>query len=379
MSAPLITVLVRDVNGDIVDEIEDFVKIDVIRRFRDVSSWSIEAPLTDASLALSQPGAAIVIQRVGTLISGPMQVTERSWAHDVDNLILSGVSDDSLLWDRIVYPASPSGTSGTVFSAAAYDALTDVAETVMKHFVEANCSVTGFDGTDRVVPGLVMGPDLGRGLSVVGSGRFQSVGQMCQDLAIAGGVGFDVVDLVFDVYVPVDRTDDILFSQEIGNLYGFDYSNTAPTATHFVIAGGGEDVARTFLLGGDDAAAATWNRRIELFVDRRDTTDSTQLAQELATRQADNAAKTVLELKPVDVDGMTYGVDYNLGDLATATTDGSSIQGVIAQVELALDDTGETVVPTVSSQTAQAAVDVLKAFTEIRKLKRAVSSLERNL
>lgn len=367
---------VRDANGDISEELDDFTSAAVVLRFRDVSSWSVEVPPSSAATALAQPGASIVIERNDqVLISGPTQQVERTWSIDRSGFVVSGVSDDVVLWDRLVYPAAPAAPP-FVFVDDAYDVFTGPAETVLRHYVRANC---GSGPWARPVPGLAMTADLGRGATLTGRGRFQTVGEMLQELSLTNELGFEVRDLTFNVFTPVDRRDEIVFGEEVGNLKSFDYSFSAPSATHFVVAGRGEGTQRSFLLGGDAAAERRWGRRIESFRDRRDTEDMAELNQTLQAEIADHAGTSDLRLAPIDVPGMAYGIDYSLGDTATTLIDEIELTGTLAQVELALDERGETVLPSLTTQTTAGARDAIRLFDTIRQLRRRTSALERTL
>jgi Siphovirus ReqiPepy6 Gp37-like protein len=376
-----VEIFVRGRDGVDGDQIEAFTKLSVVLRFRDVSSWSLEAPRTDSMASLCQPGAAIVVERDGkVLISGPLTQPERQWGGDNgdDLLIASGVSDDVVLWDRVVYPIAPRDAV-KAFSDDDYDVATGRAEAIMKHYVIANCTAAAFGGPDRAVPGLTIAPDLGRGLTVTGRGRFQTVGEMLQDMGVAGGgLGFRVEDLSFDVYEPSDRSDDAVFSTEMGNLIDFDYKTAIPQATHVVCAGGGQGVDRTFAFGADAAASTRWNRRIEVFQDARDTQDPNELAQRVTQTLTDKAEHPAFTLTPLDTPDLTFGEDYFLGDLVSVP-DELDVAGTVNQVELTLDENGETIKPSVSSPTTATALAVLKAFDRIRDLQRRTSALERTL
>ncbi len=372
----MIGLYVRDSNGDISEELDDYTSAAVVLRFRDVSSWSIEVPPSSAATALAQPGASVVIERNDqVLISGPTQQVERTWSLDRDGLVISGLSDEVVLWDRLVYPATPAPPP-FVFVDDAYDVFSGPAETVLRHYVQANCIAGPWA---RPVAGLIMTPDLGRGEQLTGRGRFQTVGEMLQELSLTNALGFEVRDLTFDVLSPVDRRDEIVFGEEVGNLKSLDYSFSAPSATHFVVAGGGEGTARSFLLGGDDAIADRWGRRIEAFRDRRDTEDVVELTQTLQSEIADQAGASELKLTPVDVPGMTFGTDYALGDTATALIDEVELIGTVSQVDLSFDAQGETVKPSLSTQTTAGARDAIRLFDTIRSLRRRTSALERTL
>lgn len=368
---------VRDSTGDVIHEIDEYEQFDAVLRDRDVSSWSFSAPPTQATLALGEPGAGIVVQRDGRdILSGPMREDERKWAEGDDALILSGYSDDIALWDRIAYPTVPIGTSGSVFANAAHDVRTGNAETVIKGYVTANLITGGsFAGGGRAVSGLTAAPNLARGTTVTGRARFQVLGVLLQELSLPGGdLGFGILNNVFDVFEHRDRENEAVFSAEIGNLAEYSLKRAAPVATHVVVAGGGEEVERQFVIGGDDAASTRWGRRVEMFRDRRDTVDLVELDQTLVEELADKGEKIEVSLRPIDTDSVTFDRDYRVGDRVNV----EGVTAAIREVAITLDADGETIKPDVASATTASAQSLLRIFDAVRNLRRQVGMLERS-
>lgn len=370
----MIQIFTRDKSGNVDFEIDEFTKLDVILRRNDVSTWALDLPVTAPALAVAQPGMSIIVDRDGeTLISGPVHQIDRTWDVNTNRLTVSGVSDDFLLWARLVYPCAPTGTPPTLFSADDYDHRTGIAETVMRAYVNANM----VSGTwARTVSGLTLAPDLGRGSSVIGNGRFELVGDLLAQLALAGGdLTFGIKNLQFYVDQPQDLSTEAVFSEEIGNLVSFNYSLTAPAATHFVVGGSGDLTARAFVVGGNSTAATAWDR-IEAFRDRRDTTDTTEMTQTLNTEISDKGVKTGLKIRPIDIPSLRYGADYGF-DTVTAVIDGTEITDIIRQVELTYDGNGEVVAPSIESASTSGAAAVLRIFDQLRNLERRLGALER--
>jgi hypothetical protein len=359
---------VRLRDGSVIGELDDYTQFDMILRRRDVASWSVTAPTQEMTDALIIPGSGIVVERDGVVIlSGSMTEINRYWSDQTDHFIITGLSDDCVLFDRIVYPHP------TNFSLREYDVFTGKAETAMRHYVTGNAIArTGFS-----VPAISLAPsDGGRGATVTGRGRFQNLGELLQSLAVAGGeMNFSVVDRKFDVSMPVDRSDEAVFSTETGNLASYEYAIRAPKSTDIVVGGGGEGTARTFGTGENLVARQRWGRRIEVFRDRRDTIDITEIEQTLREEMAEQAEENTVALRPIDVPGREYGTDYKINDLVTV----EGIEARVAEVRLTLDENGETIVPSVSSTSTIAAQSILRSFDAIRTLQRQVRDLQRTL
>jgi hypothetical protein len=360
---------VRERNGDVVGELSDFTQFDMIIRRRDVGSWSVQVPIEEPLAdVLITPSTGIVVERDGEVIlSGPMAEVNRFWSDQTDHYIITGLSDDVVLFDRLVFPHP------TDFGAAAYDVFTGKAEAAMRHYVQLNA----INRTQAGVPSIALAPgDQGRGVSVTGRGRFQVLGELLQSLAISGGeMNFSVVDMTFDVSMPVDRTGDAVFSVESGNLVEFSYSKKAPKATNMIVGGGGELTDRKFLLGFNAVENDRWGRRIEVFRDRRDTVDTQEMLQTLQEELSSQAEENAVSLRPIDVPGREYGTDYEVNDLVTV----EGIEARIAEVRITLDENGETISPSVASSSTVAAQSILRSFDAIRTLQRQVRDLQRML
>lgn len=378
-------ITVRNKDGSEDYAIRQFAKLDIVERENDVSSWSLEAPLSDATIALGTPGASIVIERNDrVLISGPMTQPYRYWSSQTDHIVISGLSDDVYLWDRLVYPCAPNlmSVTNTPFDTAEYDVRTGAGETVIRQYVAANAGGGTFSTgsqSGRAVSGLTQSADQGTGSVITGRGRFQILGDLLQQLAVAaGGLRFGITALQFWVKSARDISTDIEFSREMRNVLSIEYRRKAPTATHLVVAGSGEGTARTAFLDGDTVASGNW-RRVESFRDRRDTADLSELMQTMSEELVNNAESAGLKLVPRDLPYLTYGADYERGDIVAAVIDGARIVDQLRQVEITLDQNGYTVAPSIESASTSGAASVLRVFDKWREFERRLNHLERTL
>lgn len=356
-------------------EVTHFTSLEVVLRHNKPASWVLSGvdPSSDAATTLAQPGAGIIVRRgEDVLVSGPVTRPERRWNTQEDAYDFAGVSDDIWLERRLVNPVP----LGPPYTASAYDVRSGVAETVLRSYVGAHAGPGARD--ERRVFGLSLAADAGRGTTVVGRGRFQVLGDLMRQLAIAGGdLGFRIVQsgsgLQFQVYQPTDLSDSVVFSPGLGNLASYGYVSEAPGANHVIAAGSGEGTARTFVEGGDSGSIAKWGR-VESFRDRRDTADLTELAQSRDEELAEKAETSGLSLSPLDTESIAFSRDYGLGDKVSVMVDGVRISDVLREVRVTYDENGETVTPVLETPGNQTGPRV---FDEVRALRRRVRDLER--
>lgn len=330
---------------------------------------------SEKSDLLSTAGYGIIVERDDEeIFTGFTTQIEPKWSRNDDLTIISGYSDERILWDQLAFPCDPdwADVDGLVFSTDEYDVVSGVAETVMKAYVSSN-----FADSDRRVAGasaISIGADIARGSSVIGRARFQFLGDLLTELAIAGGdLGFYVRGGEFDVYEPRDLSDAQIFSEESGNLESYSGTRKAPTATDVITAGGGEGTARIFARNRDTARENEWNRHIEVLADARDTSNLTELSQRGDKTLSEGAEVTALDVQAIDRPNREFGRDWRVGDYVRI----GEIPAVVREARLSLDKDGETVRPTIDSVTAVSARDLIMLFDEVRALKRQVNYLQR--
>lgn len=357
-------------------QVEDFRSLTVPLRFNRTSTWLLELDATSPAVALLGRTVGLIVERDGvTLLSGPVVSINRESSGDRDTVTVTGVDDTVWLERRLALPVP----SGPPYTAAEYDDKQGPAETVLRWYVDRNLGPAAT--TARRLPYLTLPGDLARGSTVRGFGRFHTLLELLQPLALAGGdLGFRIVQvgagLQFQVYVPTDRTATAVFSRELGNLAAYAYATTAPVADYVIVAGQGEGTLRSFAEGGTQADIDVYGR-IEQFRDRRDVDDPAILPQALTEALAESKPGTALSITPIDTAAVKFGVDYNLGDRVSVLIDGEQIQDVVREVTLSLTaDRGEQIAPLVGTPGA-ANPSALALFARQERLDRRISNQER--
>jgi hypothetical protein len=371
-----VQIFARDAALRRTGQVQDFRNLTMPLRFNRTGAWVLELDVHSPAVPLLGRTDGLIVERDGvTLLSGPVVGLSRTSDGDRDTVVVNGVDDTVWLERRLALP----DPFGPPYTSAAYDSKQGLAETVLRWYVDRNLGPSATP--TRRLPYLTLPADLGRGSTVRGFGRFHTLLELLQPLALAGGdLGFRIVQvdggLEFQVGVPADRTATAVFSRELGNLAGYNYSVSAPAADYVIVAGQGEGTARAFAEGGTQSDIDVYGR-IEQFRDRRDIEDPAVLPQALGEALAEAQPATALSIKPIDTPAVTFGVDYNLGDRVSVLVDGEEIQDIVREVTLTLTpERGEQVTPLVGTPGATSP-QALALFARQERLDRRVSNQER--
>ncbi|MGX9921794.1 siphovirus ReqiPepy6 Gp37-like family protein [Streptomyces sp. NPDC002248] len=354
-----------------------WTNVDVTRRFNEPGSGSLTLPARPETMAQLQPGNRIVMIRDGRIwMAGPME-TPVDYAWDlnenagVGTVTINWADDLAPLAGHITWPKP--ALAWTAQQGNDWRQISGNAETTIRTLVNENAGPGAL--ADRRVPGLVVAPAVGVGTNVVTRTRFEPLLEVCRRAALDGGLGFGVDQadgqLVFAVYAPRDLTKVARFSTALGNLRSVQYKQSAPGATHVLVAGTeSEDSAtRAFVQRADTSAAATW-WRVEEYLDGGAETDAAgELTAAGNTELAEQAAPVELATVTADTPALRAGVDYTLGDRVTVELPhGLEVTDIVRSIHLqATPDSGEYVTAVVGSPEASTdpqTVRVLRSLTK---------------
>jgi hypothetical protein len=379
-----LTVEVRNKTFDRVGALSgtDIVGAEFILRHNEVGSWKVtlhsSSPMADL---LRTPGFGLIVTGPnGVILSGPTLSAQLQQTEDdpQGTWTIEGADDSVILAERLLYP-DPAEADVSAQSSS-HDRRTAVAETVLKEYVDANL-VSG--PVVRQVSNLTVATDLGRGSTVVGSARFDNANELFFDLAQTGGLGYSIdqqgAGLVFDVYVPVDRSALVRFDIDNGRLSSADYGYAAPSLTRAIVGGAGEQEERLFFEGTltqSTEAETLWGRRIESFVDARSTQETAEFEQEANEALIDEGkTRIALTVTPTDNTTMLFGSEWGLGDTITVTVRDIVATAIVFTVALSVQtdgvylaaEVGKAVPSTYESKLSKAALTQSKRIGEIER------------
>ena len=309
------------------------LNLELTEPFNNVGEWKLTMAADDPlAKILRRPGAGIIVTGPNDVImSGPMVNPEFAATQDDPggSITFTGVSDTIALSDALAFPdpTNPNGASQT----KAHDVRQGKAEDVMHSFVMANIGPTA--PVERRKARLIDGPSQGRGPAVIKSARFPVLGNLLTELAVLGNLGFRVVqrgtNLVFETYRITDRTAFIRLDVGNGTLAGSRVAISPPGVTRAIVAGQGELVKRQFLQVQTTeslAAEADWGRRIEKFIDQRNTDkwDELQQAGDEAMEESGFTAVNV-QVVPMEDSSMRFGHEWYLGDKVSVVVEDQEV------------------------------------------------------
>ncbi len=329
--------------------------------FNTVGSWSLKMAATRANRALFTPGSGVQIFRDDDLfLSGPVESIgfTRDPSTDPDPGTLTVAGADDLVWlsDRIVYPDPTQPATNQ--TAASNWVASGPAGTLMVQLVDTQVGANA--AVPRRAPLVRVGVGSGVGASVGVNARYSPLMDELRSLALAGGdLRMAMVQvgtasgqrLQFNVSPTRDLSGSARFGFDLGNLRAASFTQQAPTGTRAIVAAQGVGTARNMVEFSDPADEQSWSRRIEQFVDQRQTNDPVILAQ--AGRDALAAGAVTVSLASTTVDSPTlrFGADdpavgivgYGLGDqVSVSPLPGVAVTNSVRQVVLTAvnSDTG---------------------------------------
>lgn len=352
-----------------------------------VGSWELKLPAYELNAAgvrvehelckaLRQPGAGLIITGPGGVaLSGPaVESMVSTDATDPDGIwSFTGVSDmhilmDALAWgDPTTYDLAAQKTSNDTQSAAA--------ETLIYSYVSRNIGTAAV--TQRKNTRLTLATDQGRGPVQQKSPRFQNLLQLVQEIVAGTTLIVDIVQVGVNLEVRVTERADLSgkIRMDIANdqLSSVNYTYSAPGATHAIVAGQGEGIERTMIMrstSDSEAASTAWGRRIERFIDQRQTDSVTELqGAGDDSLSGDGKTITAFEVTPNPNLNLVYGVDWTVGAKVTVVIQGQETVAIVTEVPISISSDGVlvgAVVGNPSGFTWEATVDAKTSDLETR-------------
>jgi hypothetical protein len=290
-------------------------------------------------------------------------------------ITLSGADYLAIVANRIAYPDPTKPWSGQLANSSSV-VVNAPLETAIKYYVNSNMGPNAI--SSRVHPLLDIAADQGRGPAVIYSVNFHS-GQSLNLMDVIRAMiaktnskmGVRVTQngsrLLFDVYMPVDKTGTAWFAESLGNLTSINFSLTDPTCTDALVQGA------TPMLKHDGTADPSSPSFIEVANPSTSWTKVEQYTDDTAESNSDNLDTTArnalytgsmgpnMAVTATESPFLVYGRDYSVGDIVSvsvrAATDNTPevyYQDVVSSATLTCDATQQpimNVVPVIGNAT----------------------------
>lgn len=240
-----------------------------------------------------------------------------------DAATMTGTAESmlTLLRRRIIaYPASSSDNLRSTF-------LNRSVEQIMTTLVAYNCTAlaTTTNGRDRngmfTTPTITVAASQNRGTLISWQGSRRNLLRALQDIADAHGGDFAlerIGDAAFEFrYYPFlgqDRTADVVFSLERGNMTNPRLDRIPASATAIIAAGQGAEEQRDVVVVGSGDR--------EQYLDARNESTSAALTRRAQAALTAAAPRSQLRFDPIQIPVCAYGVHYAVGDLVRASYQG---------------------------------------------------------
>jgi Siphovirus ReqiPepy6 Gp37-like protein len=367
----------------------DFAELELVENYGPPDTLSLTGDL-DQLRPVLKPGRGCVVWDGNGVqrFNGVIQSIER---RGDQTATATFVSDLQRLWDRITYP-DPTA-SWEAQSLATHDVQTGTQEARIIAYVRRNAGDQALNtgSEQRRIPSLRVPTSAGRGTSRTYKSRFENLGEVVArhaenaDLRVTIKQTYEGVTPYLDLVI--ETTPDLSSwakfgdanTSTIGSLdESYRYTIGAPTATHLLSAAGGQGTARSLKIRsttrGDD-----WWRRIELFVDQRNSgTTAADITEGLDEAELESAAEVSVEA-PLAVGDLTWGpAGIAVGSKVTALIDGEQVvervRTITTTVTASDSDETEVVTPTIGADNNLTVTEraLLRAFRRLRELERSV-------
>lgn len=302
-----------NLNFDVLGEIDDYESLVYTRRFYKTGEFELHINNNRSNTDVLKEDNIIMLDSDGHK-AGIIRHREIKTDNDgSEELTIKGSSLSSILTRRITLPPVKNAS----------DSASGKAETVMKHYIDANC-INPSD-LKRKIPNLVLAADKGRGPVISYQSRLKELDSEIETIAENTKLGFEIyLDIenkkfVFDVLdgrnftVSQNELPPVIFSVDFDNVTSQNFIDSAVNYKNYGYVGGkGEGADRKMLEVGSDASGFD---RIEAFVDASDTEEDNlgQAGREslLESSRVQTFESDILQ------NNFIYGKDYDLGDMVT--------------------------------------------------------------
>jgi hypothetical protein len=394
---------VRDANLNRIGMIDTWIQLDLMIRYCQEGTWSLVLEDDVAQTQLLQPGGGIGVYQDGVSVpvfSGQIESFQHQWSNDgqtgYGKLVVTGKCDNKLAYNRLALPDPTQAPDKQWNTTNDTRAVSGPASQLVWN--ELNSALGPGATAGRQIPNLVVPAMPTTGPTITDNLSWDVIGTKLESWINNSTTGYRFVwdanqkKIVLSVFAPRDLSKSVRFSNDLGNLQAYVWTETAPTVTRVIVACQGTGNSRYMYQQIDTDSEAEWGLSIEQFVDRRDLplkadpvtgqpikadptvtdaayTSALQAVKDAATQALFAGAKNgQFQITPIDTPQLKFGRDYYVGDIVTVNVNGVDYSDVISECLISVADGGKTVsvTPGVGIQTNGIPVNIYRIVSKMR-------------
>ncbi|MDQ8703305.1 hypothetical protein RCO28_12515 [Streptomyces sp. LHD-70] len=369
-------------NGErrILGEVDTWIKLDFTVRFNQPGTWQLLVKSGTYQEGLLTQGRGIVIYQDGVtepVFSGQIDAFERYWTTDqhtaTGSVFVGGKCDNQFPYGYLAFPGiTGAGTDRmTVLPVdkqyTGKDTRAAGGPIGQALWVEADLAFGARALSDRKIGGLAVGPNVPIGDPFSDSLRFDNLGEKFEEWLKDKRMGYrflwsyDSKKIELSIYECKDRSGEVRFSPDLGNLRQYEWQLKAPDVTRAIVACQGEGSERYLFQKIDTDGEQQWGVKRETFVDRRDIPLKTGKdgKPELVTKADSSSGFEDIGLNP---DGNEWTADLTAKRAAMTAAD-KAVEAAEKAVTEAKTDAEKKAA---EAQLAQAKTKQAQATTELK-------------
>ncbi|MFE9442489.1 siphovirus ReqiPepy6 Gp37-like family protein [Streptomyces sp. NPDC006602] len=399
-----------DKNLKRVGEIDEWLSLDFTVRLCQEGAWQLLIKDGTPQSQLIEKGGGIAIWQDGVskpLLSGQVESYQKYWTKlqhtGPGSLYIAGKCHNTLAYRRLAFP-DPTKAVNKQYEARLPSRFVKTPYAPEVIWQELQDALGSSALTDRRVSGINFGTKPTNPLpvawaSLTDSLRFDSIGTKIEewydkrDFAYRFLYNGNTQKIDLDIFAPRDRSKEVRFSPELGNLREYIWTLSAPKVTRVIVGCAGEGLERYYYQKTDSASEAEWGMQVETFLDRRDiqlkvdkATGNPVKSDTTMTADDVEAAKTALaeaatdaltegerngnfQIYPIDTPDCAFGVHYYVGDKVTVAVDGTEYSDIVREVVVSVDDAGnvQDVSPKIGEQGTGDPLNLYKTVYDMQK------------
>ncbi|MFD8088975.1 hypothetical protein ACFWB7_02225 [Streptomyces solisilvae] len=343
-------------------EVDEFISLDFTVSWNAQGSWQLLMKNGTRQANLFEKGGGVAIYQDGVeepLLTGAIESFQTYWTTvqhtEEGSMFIGGHCDNKLAYNRLAFP-DPAKSAEKQFGSE--DSRTISAKDGNVIWDELSKALGPAAIAGRQEYGVVLDDTHVAGADTINDSlRFDNIGTKIEEWLNNRNVGYrfvwdaDLKKIVLKVYTTRDRTKQIRFSKELGNLREYIWTLSTPRTTRAIVACQGTGSRRYIFQKIATEAEREWNIIIEAFTDRRDVPLqlSANGVPELVTTESNDGFE--------DIGTNADGGEWTTG-LATARTNYTNAATAVETAQTAVETAQKAV------DDAQKAVDDAKTDAE---------------